>query len=400
MRDRLFYQHLRSQIEAPMKAFERGVEETLTLFKHVPLSEDLKQTLLANRLKSKSAWYACLVNSNIDELLIPEYLESKQSRNILIKKETDQFYKSLSEFDQIKPKQMVDLYNRILYNEDIKSNTFGLDLFSSQVVNTAECPDALINVFELWDEQFEGFDFYERLVFELSEWFQAADNGFSNQRQCVLWLNYCLWQHHGQLYPLINLEQALHQTSSEFSSNPQKSLQQLFVNLQNDLLGLQADLIELYRKQFQYDRLKKREQTLVNYLIEQRFDLNAMNLSKYASFELVLNAVKQKGFIALKDVEADWLSVSPQLEMMLADGVLELGSEWDGKVNLYLNTSLFNATKRLYKYQNVTIKLSAGQLNQFEQQTVSTPIVPIESAAVVFKPTTEQGPSRPKAFFG
>ena len=205
MRDRQFYQQLKSQIEAPVKAFERAIEQTLTLFKHVPLSEDLKQTLLANSLKCKSAWYACLVNSNIDELLIPEYLESKQSRNILIKKETDQFYKSLSEFDQIKPKHMVDLYNRILYNEEIKANTFGLDLFSSQVVNTAECPEHLTKVFELWDEQFEGFDFYERLVFEMSEWFQASDNGFSNQRQCLLWLNYCLWQHHGQLYSLINV---------------------------------------------------------------------------------------------------------------------------------------------------------------------------------------------------
>lgn len=400
MRDRQFYQQLKSQIEAPVKAFERAIEQTLTLFKHVPLSEDLKQTLLANSLKSKSAWYACLVNSNIDELLIPEYLESKQSRNILIKKETDQFYKSLSEFDQIKPKHMVDLYNRILYNEEIKANTFGLDLFSSQAVNTAECPEHLTKVFELWDEQFEGFDFYERLVFEMSEWFQAADNGFSNQRQCLLWLNYCLWQHHGQLYSLINLEQALHQISSELSSNPQKSLQQLFVHLQTDLLALQADLIAQYRKQFQYERLRKREQTLVNYLIEQRFDLSAMNLSKYANFEQVLSIIKQKGYIELKDVEAEWLSVRPQLEMMLADGVLELSSEWDGKVNLYLNTSLFNANKRLYKYQNVTIKLSEGPLNQFEQQSVTTPIVPIESAAVVFKPTTEQGPSRPKAFFG
>ncbi|MEN9738564.1 MAG: hypothetical protein RLZZ318_598 [Bacteroidota bacterium] len=401
MRDRLFYEQLKGQLHGSLQAFEIALEQTISLLKHCPISDEFKQDLLSNRLKIKSAWYACMVNSNIDELLIPEYLESKQSRNILFKKETDQFYKSIVDFEALKPKSMADLYNRILYSEEAKAKTFGMDLFSSQVVNSADCPDEFKQLFDTWQSRFEGFTWLECLLFEMAEWHQAADNGFSNQRQCLLFLNYQLWQRFGSGFQLINLEQSLHQNMADWSSKPQGCLKHILESVAQDLKALQDLIIDQYCQQVQFDRLRHREQTLVNFLIEQRFDLSAIPKVKFAEAGYLIKCLNHKGFIELKDVEADWNNQEAALKLLLNEGIVEMSSEWDGKVNLYLNTSLCNVSKRLYKYQNVQIKLQQqGHLDQFKSQTVSTPIVPIDTPTVVLKPTAEQGPSRPKAFFG
>lgn len=401
MRDRLFYEQLKGQIQGSLQTFELAIEQTHSLLNHCPISVEYKQDLLSNRLKIKSAWYACMVNSNIDELLIPEYLESKQSRNILFKKETDQFFKSIAEFDALKPKSLVDLYNRILFSEEAKASSFGMDLFSSQLVNTAECPEVFEQLFEVWQNRFEGFAWQERLLFEIAEWYQAADNGFSNQRQCLLWLNYQLWQRYGNGFQLINLEQALHQNMADWSLKPQACIKNIFEVIAQDLQQLQDQIIDQYRQQVQFDRLRHREQTLVNFLIEQRFDLSAIPQANLTATGYLIKCLNHKGFIELKDVEADWNNQEAGLNLLLKEGIVEMSSEWDGKVNLYLNTSLCNVSKRLYKYQNVQIKLQQqGHLDQFKSQTVSTPIVPIDTPTVVLKPTAEQGPSRPKAFFG
>jgi hypothetical protein len=200
---------------------------------------------------------------------------------------------------------------------------------------------------------------------------------------------------------LINLEQALHQNMADWSLKPQACIKNIFEVIAQDLQQLQDQIIDQYCQQVQFDRLRHREQTLVNFLIEQRFDLSAIPQVNLTATGYLIKCLNHKGFIELKDVEADWNNQEAGLNLLLKEGIVEMSSEWDGKVNLYLNTSLCNVSKRLYKYQNVQIKLQQqGHLDQFKSQTVSTPIVPIDTPTVVLKPTAEQGPSRPKAFFG
>ncbi|MBL7836123.1 MAG: hypothetical protein JNM67_01280, partial [Bacteroidetes bacterium] len=95
MLNQLPYDILYKELREEIRSVEKSFQSIQRLYKNLPLSESIKRNFSESKLKQKSAWYACLVNPNIDILLLPEYLESKQSRNILLKKETDQYFKSL-----------------------------------------------------------------------------------------------------------------------------------------------------------------------------------------------------------------------------------------------------------------------------------------------------------------
>ena len=95
------------------------LEAISSLYKNIPLNETRKKTFLEKSFKSKSAYYACLVNTNIDALLIPEYLETKLSRNILIKKETEQYFRSIENFHLHTIQTPSSIYECILFNEEL-----------------------------------------------------------------------------------------------------------------------------------------------------------------------------------------------------------------------------------------------------------------------------------------
>ena len=142
------------------------LEAISSLYKNIPLNETRKKTFLEKSFKSKSAYYACLVNTNIDALLIPEYLESKLSRNILIKKETEQYFRSIENFHLHTIQTPSSIYECILFNEELElSNSF--DLFTNQAPESASCPDELKVIFDQWLEDFKGYNSLEALFYSI-----------------------------------------------------------------------------------------------------------------------------------------------------------------------------------------------------------------------------------------
>jgi hypothetical protein len=155
------------------------------LFKNIPLSETTKRSFLERSFKRKSAYYACLVNSNIDTLLIPEYLETKLSRNILIKKETEQYFRSIDNFKLHTIQNTSAVYECILFNEESEqSNSF--DLFSNQAPESASCPEDLKLIFEQWTEDFKAYSPLETIFYSILDWHAFNNYSFSNKRQILL----------------------------------------------------------------------------------------------------------------------------------------------------------------------------------------------------------------------
>ena len=79
--------------------------------------------------------------------------------------------------------------------------------------------------------------------------------------------------------------------------------------------------------------------------------------------------------------------------------VLEL-SKIEGIVGLYLNTSFNNKKNNLYKFQNVRSNENNIKIDEFFNQSISNPIVPIEKLIVTPEPVLEVKAKRQKAFFG
>jgi hypothetical protein len=86
MLNQIPFETLYKELEEEFSGLEKSLEKLSELYRTIPVGEPQKRNFTEQNLKQKSAWYACLVNHNIDILLLPEYLESKQSRNILLKK--------------------------------------------------------------------------------------------------------------------------------------------------------------------------------------------------------------------------------------------------------------------------------------------------------------------------
>ena len=161
MLDLSIFEQIKLKLNNEFLVLENSLEHLSNLVNKIPIPEKSKKAINSKSLKLKSAWYACLVNSNIDYLLIPEYLDSKQSRNILIKKETDEFYQSMDSFDLLKGKGNVDLFECILNKGEIKES---FDLFSSPVVETAKCPEGLKAIFSQFEKHQSNWSQLEKTM--------------------------------------------------------------------------------------------------------------------------------------------------------------------------------------------------------------------------------------------
>jgi hypothetical protein len=208
MRDHLIFEQLHKIFSNDFKLVNEELESISGLFKNIPLSETTKKSFLEKSFKNKSAYYACLVNSNIDTLLIPEYLETKLSRNILIKKETEQFFKSIDNFRLHTIQNTASVYECILFSEEAEQNN-SFDLFSNQAPESASCPEGLKLIFEQWTEDFKAYSPLETIFYSILDWHAYNQFSFSNRRQILLYLNYQLWKQYGNIFQKLDLEASL-----------------------------------------------------------------------------------------------------------------------------------------------------------------------------------------------
>lgn len=401
MRDHLFFEQLHRQFAGEINLVHNELESISTLFKNMPLSESHKKQFLESSFKSKAAYYACLVNSNIDVLLIPEYLESKLSRNILIKKETDQYFQSVENFRLHTIQTQASIYDCILYNESaVQQNSF--DLFSNQAPESANCPEDLKLIFDQWQNDFEGYSALETLLYGLLDWHAYNQFSFSNKRQTVLFINYQLWKLYGNVFQKINVEAYLFENWKSEKFEPINAIKGLIQFIQSEILNFQIELKASYRNQINFKRLNPKQKIVSNFVFEKGFKLNfRLDNGSFIS-NSVIKQIQKKGFVTYSELNQleDIQQQKKSITVLLESGILEL-CKVENEVGLYLNTSFINRKQHLYQFQNVAKLESKLKMDEFFNQSIFNPIVPIEKLMEeVPAPKVEVAAKRQKAFFG
>lgn len=401
MSDRLFFEQLQSRFSAEFATLNSSFEAISVLYRNLPVNEQVKKQYLEGALKVKSAWYACLVNSNIDVLLLPEYLESKMSRNILIKKETEQYFRSFDNFNLHTVQNTTAVYDCILFNEDAEPKS-SFDLFSSQAPESASCPKPLKDLFDSWPQKFASFTPLETLVFECMDWHRFNGFSFSGQRQFVLWLNYRLWKLFGPVVQKCGIEHYFYQNWNQALSNPAEALKHLLLHLMQEISVNTLDLKDMYREQICFDSLKSRQKIVSGYLFEAGFRSETSQQLLSAQAQSVLKMVLKKGFVSINDFEdrSELEKHRNAFAELSGSGILEPDME-DGEICLYLNTTLKNKTGYLYKFQNLKHVENKLNVDDFMQQSPVKSIVPVEKISMPEPAAASVVKSRrQKAFFG
>ena len=400
MRDHLIFEQLHKIFSNDFKLVNEELEAISGLFKNIPLSETTKRSFLERSFKRKSAYYACLVNSNIDTLLIPEYLETKLSRNILIKKETEQYFRSIDNFKLHTIQNTSAVYECILFNEEAEqSNSF--DLFSNQAPESASCPEDLKLIFEQWTEDFKAYSPLETIFYSILDWHAFNNFSFSNRRQILLYLNYQLWKQYGNIFQKLDLEASLFNNWSLETLDPIKAIKSILTAIQEDLVAMKLELRDLYNEQINFKRLNSKQKIVSNFIFDKSFKLHFNLDSGSIANNSIIKQIQKKGFVDFCELSqhADLLQQKKTLSALIESDILEL-SQIDGVVGLYLNTSFNNKKGHLYKFQNIRSNENSTIIDEFFNQSISNPIVPIEKLIVTAEPVLEVTAKRQKAFFG
>ncbi len=399
MRDQEYFEHLHKRFLSEFKELNHSFENVSLLFKNLPVSEKSKKQYLENSRKAKSAWYACLVNTNIDVLLIPEYLESKLSRNILIKKETEQYYASLDNFGLHTIQNNSSVYEGILYSEDAEPKS-SFDLFSSQAPETAGCPKPLKKLFDDWELKFKACSETEKIIYGFLDWHCFNGFSFSGQRQMVLWLNYKLWKFYGPLTERLGLEFFLFQKWNRKDADPAKCIKEFISCMSEELQTIKSELKTLYRDEIAFGSMSSSQKTVSSFVFDKAFSTGFK--CPDSGSQNVFNILMSKGFVSILDF-ADKTEIENQKQALgkLISNEIAVLAEDGEEVCMYINTSAENKNNFLFRFQNIKRELSKITLDQFTDQSLVKPIVPIEKT-IIPEPSVQisQREKRQKAFFG
>lgn len=399
MRDQEYFEHLHKRFLSEFKELNHSFENVSLLFKNLPVSEKSKKQYLENSRKAKSAWYACLVNTNIDVLLIPEYLESKLSRNILIKKETEQYYASIDNFGLHTFQNNTSVYESILFSEDAEPKS-SFDLFSSQAPETAGCPKPLKKLFDEWEFKFKTCSEPEKIIYGFLDWHSFNGFSFSGQRQMVLWLNYKLWKLYGPLTERLGLEFFLFQKWNRIDADPAKCIKDFISGMTEELQTIKSELKTLYRDEIAFVSMNSSQKTVSSFVFDKAF--STCFKCPDSGTQQVFNMLMRKGFVSIGDF-ADKTEVENQkqaLGKLISNDIAVLAEEGE-EVCLYINTSAENKNNFLFRFQNIKCGSSEITLDQFTEQSFVKALVPIEKT--ILPETSVQIPQREKrqkAFFG
>lgn len=400
MWDQQIFEQLHLKFSSDLNNLEKSMEGLAILYRNLPVSEKSKKHYIDESSKIKSAWYACLINSNIDVLLIPEYLESKLSRNILIKKETEQYYSSIANFHLHTNQNPAVLFETLLFSDEVEPKS-SFDLFSTQAPETSTCPEKLKNLFQSWNSKFNQYSNFESLLYSFLDWHSLNKWNFSGQRQCVLWFNYRLWSQFGAVGMKFPIENFLYNNWNKEICNPIVEIKNFIDFLNEEIESQKQELNDIYKKHIAFETLKSRQKLVSSYVFETGFKIdNATNISVTAN--TVLKQMLRKGFLSLDDISSkeDFMKQISIYQELLDLGILEIEKESE-EISLYFNTTIKNRNSSLYKYQNIQVNKTDLSLNDFIQQTYIKPIISIEKP-IIEEPVMQKasGSKRQKAFFG
>lgn len=358
------------------QVFEQ-LNDLKNLFLRLPVEAGLKKEFINKSLKAKSAWFACLVNSNIDVLLLPEFLMHGQARNILLKRETDLYLKSVEGFAQLKAKDFKELYELILSGNTAKSGKAN-DLFSAQDQEKVKCPKAVEQIFKAASKEENKHLSIEQIPEIFLNWFELNDRRFGTQRQMLLWLNYTLFKVMGESAFLLNTEEFLYYHWKQKSDSQIDLLNKLFKFWSDSASKLLVELRQFYQQSIQFHELVPGQKLLVNHLFENSFEIEQED-----EMEL-LNLLQKRGFILPTDIEdLSENEIKSSVETLLNQDYLRAYS--DGSIKFYgLNPSYQKTKSRLSIYSNFPVMESkpAFSWDQFISQESQVKVVePIQRAS-------------------
>jgi hypothetical protein len=397
MQNTLPFEQLHQLFGAEFTAIGKSLEELSSLYIKLPVPESIKKRFTEATLKNKSAWYACLVNNNIDVLLVPEYLESRQSRNILIKKETDQYFKSIERFEVLSGKSNASLYESIVVTGEVPHSP-GIDLFSNQASPTAEtCPAEMQNLFESWNLSLAKYGHLESMVYSFLEWHQTNQYSFANNRQTVLWFNYQFWKRFGHVSFDFNMEHYLfHQWHK--NSHAQALIKGLLGFIGSETERIREALKLMYKDHIDFNLLKSQQKLISGFLFS-----NCFHVALPAHLQQqhpVMKTLIKKGYVELKDFgqKPDHEKLK-NLFMELSElSVIYMAND-DGERYICLNPSYKENKGRLDGYNNVKMTPRPFEWDEFISQSIAKVILPKASRAMP-EPEVEPVRKRQKAFFG
>jgi hypothetical protein len=376
------------------------------LFKNLPVSELEKKNWLETGLKQKSAWYACCVNTHIDVLLLPEFLENKQSRNILLKKETEQYLKTFSLFENTKQLTMKEKYEVFVSGEVKAAKANHFDLFSAQATEQIKCPDKLNRLFLECEKVFTDLSAFEKMILTFSIWHLYNKMNLSNQRQMLMWMNEQLYHQFGMVSKKVNLEEFLftqwNDDKLDWSSGFVKWVQ--FLNKVCEELS--DSLKQIYKDSIGFNQLKSNQKLVVNHLFNQSFDIKFPSVESETE-DGFLKQLQSKGFIVRQDIKEDKQEQEAKrlLGSLVHAQCVEVMNE--GDIYFCINPSINRNSGRLDVYTNIKRQAIDFEtkwqefLNQKigEAKTVEMPI--FEQKSSTLEPQLQvQVPVKKKVFFG
>ncbi len=366
-------------------------------FKNLPLSETVKNKRVNATVKEKAAWFACIVNPNIDILLLPDYLESKQSRNILLKKETDQFQAAVQNFPELSSlNSNAALYENLLTQKEEEQSSY--DLFSRHVKVKAKCPEALTNRFNHWMIVSTGESEFENFIHQFCDWHAANNYSFTGQRNFILWMNYQLWKLFGDAALLFNIEQHFyHHWNRESRSNVQ-SVKELVHFLLEACIHLQSELKTIYREEIGYESFEPLQRLANNFIYHSGFNVPLMQKAQADDYSSQLNKVMlKKGFVRSADInfKVQLEKVKLTLQNWYQTGLIQVVFTENNWLAYLLPSE--GKTKRLQSYCN----LQYQSVEPDWEMVFIKPTIQIQS---VKEAVVEEAPRkvvvRQKAFFG
>jgi hypothetical protein len=373
------------------------MEEMSSIYLKLPVPESVKKRFTDHILKNKSAWYACLVNSNIDVLLLPEYIESRQNRNILIKKETDQYFKSLDGFSLLSGKSNASLYECILVSDDAPQSP-GIDLFSGSTVKNEGCPETLHKIFENWNQTLSGYSKLESLVYAVLEWHAANQYTFSGNRQVILWFNYQLVKQFGQPALTLNLENYLFHHWQKENLEIENAIKGLINFIQSEIAKNTSLLNTIYKEHIDFAALKPGQKLVSGYLFSIGFNIQ---LPAHIHPLPVIKTLLKKGYVEIHDLgqKADMEKIRMTLEELFSIQRIMMVNE-DGYLYISLNPSYRSGSGRLDAYTNIERLAPEVNWEGFVSQPVTKTIMPKAAKITIEPETVAPVKRRQKAFFG
>ncbi len=384
------------QLKNDLLNTEQALFELTKIYNKLPIVDSIKKPFIKQALIEKSAWYACIINSNIDILLLPEYLENGQTRNILLKKETEQYIASIQQFDDIKAQSTQEIYETILFLKNEQEIQQSFNLFSSQIQKTENCPEQLINLFSKWNGD-NLSDSLEDMVFKLIDWHSLNHNNFNNQRQIILWFNLQLWKKFGSISSRLNLEHYFYHNWNKVNREPHLFIKEFNEFLKAEVSKSKNALNQLFRANIQYETLKTPEKIAANYLFNNGFE-TVLNKDYQNNVSLNKTLLK-KGFISFTDLSVigDLEKFKTTIETLYNEEKIELVYA-NNEISLAIKTNGSQKSKLSdYNYSNKNLQKESinAFFNQKRQFLKSTAIEFIPEQTFVSQKAVTQ-----KAYFG